>query len=353
MAVEDLVVDDEHVGECVDVVAVSRDDRRATLRGPPLDLARPVHLHHIRDDDQHRVGVRDAGGEHRLRSLSEARLVGEQESTVPGTHGLEEPRLVVHDLEAARRKPIELGQLRELHRRGPAAGALSERLVERPHQLPAVELPTRLGRRCEPGRLRGEERVRVDPGLDLRGPHGPLRCHGRHDRRRDLRLRIVDDEVLGWQFDSRVEQPVAAHALRDGTRGLVDFEQLDQRGVACRRLREDRRDAVESLEQLCARRIGELVVFLDACALFAHEEGDDLELHAVGRPQLVLLRLRLNLTHLAREDRDDRCHVVASCGRGLLALSRGCRGRHAPPEPNSRCRQRRTGREVVHRRLRL
>ena len=46
--VEHLVVDDDDVGERVDVVAVTVDDGRAALRGPPLDLARPVDLDDVR-----------------------------------------------------------------------------------------------------------------------------------------------------------------------------------------------------------------------------------------------------------------------------------------------------------------
>ena len=47
-------------------------------------------------------------------------------------------------------------------------------------------------------------------------------------------------------------------------------------------------------------------------ALLAHEEGDHLELDAVGRPELAALGLGLDLAHLAGEDRDDGRLVVAT-----------------------------------------
>ena len=68
-------------------------------------------------------------------------------------------------------------------------------------------------------------------------------------------------------------------------------------------------------------------------ALLADEERDHLELDAVGGAELAALGLGLDLAHLAREDRDDGCFVVATSGRGPPApLCGGCRGRHAPPE---------------------
>ena len=97
-----------------------------------------------------------------------------------------------------------------------------------------------------------------------------------------------------------------------GRRGLVDLEQLDQRRVARGGLREDRRDAVEALEQLGARGVGERRVGLHPGALLAHEEGDHLELDAVGGAELAALGLRLDLAHLAGEDRDDGRLVVAA-----------------------------------------
>ena len=85
--------------------------------------------------------------------------------------------------------------------------------------------------------------------------------------------------------------------------------------------------------------IGQRGVGLHAGALLAHQEGDDLELDAVGRPELAALGLGLDLAHLAGEDRDDGRLVVATRGRRLPAALRrlgGCRGRHAPPERECR-----------------
>ena len=62
--VEHLVVDDDDVGEGVDVLAVAVDDRGATLRRPALDLARPVHLDDVGHDGEQRVGVGDGCREH-------------------------------------------------------------------------------------------------------------------------------------------------------------------------------------------------------------------------------------------------------------------------------------------------
>ena len=50
----------------------------------------------------------------------------------------------------------------------------------------------------------------------------------------------------------------------------------------------------------------------DAGALLAHEEGDHLELDAVGGAELAALRLRFDLAHLARENRDDGGFVVST-----------------------------------------
>ncbi len=62
--IEDLVVHDEHVGERIDVVAVTLDHRGTTLWSPALDLARPVHLHDVGDDDEQRVRARHGSGKH-------------------------------------------------------------------------------------------------------------------------------------------------------------------------------------------------------------------------------------------------------------------------------------------------
>ena len=55
VAVQDLVVDDDDVAECVDILTVTVHDRRCATGRPELDLAGPVRLDHVRHDDQQRV----------------------------------------------------------------------------------------------------------------------------------------------------------------------------------------------------------------------------------------------------------------------------------------------------------
>ena len=347
MAVEDLVVDDEDVRERVDVLAVAGDHGRAPLRRPPLDLTRPVHLHDVRHDRQQRVRIGDGCRQHRLRRLAESGLVGEEERPVPFAHGFEEPGLVHHDLGALGREPVELGLRGQLHRGMSAARARLERLVERAHELPAVQAATgRLLRRAG-GQIGCEERIGHLPRLDRGRDHLALGERGRHDVR-GLRRDVRDDQFVGCELGPRFEQPVAAHAPGHGTCGLVDLEELDQRRVARGGLREDGGDAVQALEELGASGVGEGRVGLHAGALFAHQEGDHLELDPVGGAEFAPLSLRLHFAHLAREDGDDRRLVVAARRRGLPATLRrrplggsalrrralgcSCRGRHAPPE---------------------
>jgi hypothetical protein len=56
MAVENFVVDDHHVAERVDILAVAVHDGCRAPRSPQLDLARPVGLDHVGHD--HQQGVR-------------------------------------------------------------------------------------------------------------------------------------------------------------------------------------------------------------------------------------------------------------------------------------------------------
>ena len=67
--VEHLVVDDDDVGEAVDVVAVAVDHRGRPLGGPQSRLAGPAGLHDVRDDREQRVGVGGLGREQRLAVL--------------------------------------------------------------------------------------------------------------------------------------------------------------------------------------------------------------------------------------------------------------------------------------------
>jgi hypothetical protein len=158
------------------------------------------------------------------------------------------------------------------------------------------------------------DRRRDDLALRERRGHDPRRGGGD----------VGDDELIGGELRAGLDQPVAAHAPRDRARSLVDLEQLDQRRVARSRLREDRGDTVEALEQLGARGIGQRGVGLHPGALFAHQEGDHLELDPVGGAELAALSLRLDLAHLAGEDRDDGRLVIAARRLGLPAPLR-CR----------------------------
>ena len=223
----------------------------------------------------------------------------------PSAGRLDEPRLVLHELEAARREPVDRGRLGQLHGGRLAARADLERLEQRPEQLPVRESPYR---HDGGGRLRevgGEERVR-----ELSRAH---RCRD-HLVLGELGLGLGlarDDELVGAELRAGLEEPVAAEPLRDrGDRG-IGLEEGDEARVARRGLREDLRDAVEALEQLGTGGVGDLGVGLHPGALLAHEQRDDLELRAVRGAELALLRLGLDLAHLAREDRDDGCVVVA------------------------------------------
>ena len=82
--------------------------------------------------------------------------------------------------------------------------------------------------------------------------------------------------------------------------------------------------AIPSSRFSCSARAAsrELRVGLRPGALFAHEEGDHLELRAVRRPELLAVGgLRLDLAHLAREDGDESV-VVRVPGAALLCRAR-------------------------------
>lgn len=248
---------------------------------------------------------------------------------MPRLHGFEEPGLVHHDLEALGRDVVELRRRRQIHGRGGSAGSGLEGLVQRPHELPAVEAASRRGART--GRQVGSEEG-IGQLSSFDGRRGDLSLGDRRRDRGDLhRCRVGDDELFRGEVGAGFEQPVAAHALRHRRCRLVGLQQLDERGVARSRLGEDRGDAVEPLQQLGASRITDLGIRLHTRALFAHQEGDHLELHPIRGAELPSLRLGLDLAHLAREDRDEGCLVVTT-GRLLAPRGGGCRSRHAPPE---------------------
>ena len=195
--IEHVVVDDDDVCEGVERVAVAVDDRGPTVRGPPLDLACPVHLDDVGNDREQRVGIGDGCREHRLRRLAEARLVGEQERAMTVAGALDEPCLVLHELEAARREPVDGRRLGELHRGGAPARAHLERLEQRAEQLPVGEAPHGDDRRGGLREVGREEGVRELPRAD--------------GRRNDLvlvefELRVGltgDDELVGAELGAR------------------------------------------------------------------------------------------------------------------------------------------------------
>jgi hypothetical protein len=290
--VEDLVVDDEDVGERVDVVG-----------------------HH----GEHRVGVRDGGRHDGLRGLAEARLVGEQEGAVPLLHALQEPGLVDHELRAGRREPVDQRLRRQLHRGRLTARALLERPVQRAEQVPAGEatgevlvVTARQVRREERvgQRARGHGLRHDLPGGDLRRHHRPGRLGSR------------DDEVLLGELRTGLEEPVAAHLLGRRAGLGVRVEEGQQARVAGGDLRQDRGDPVEALEQVGSGGRGERGVLADAGALRAHEQRHDEELRAVRRAGLALAGdAGLHLPDPAGEHGDERRRVVLAGAR--LALSRG------------------------------
>ena len=142
---------------------------------------------------------------------------------------------------------------------------------------------------------------------------------GRDDGSRRLGGR--DDQVLLGELGARLEQPVAAHLLRRGTGLGVGVEQRQQARVPGRDLREDRRDAVESLEQVGAGRRRDRGVLTDPGALRAHEQGHDEELRSVRRAGLALAGdAGLHLADPAREHGDERGRFVPALGRLSLAV---------------------------------
>ncbi len=103
--VENLVVDDDDVGEPVDGVTVAVDDRRGPTRSPQLRLVRPIGLDDVRDDDQEWKRVRGIRGEQRLRGLAQARFIREEERAMAGRGRSDDLGLVVHEFQPT--DPVE------------------------------------------------------------------------------------------------------------------------------------------------------------------------------------------------------------------------------------------------------
>ena len=284
------------------------DDGGRTVGRPDARLACPVGLDDVGHDHQQRIGVRCLRGEQRLGRLSQPGLVGQQELPVPGRGRGDHPCLVRHQLQTAGRP--DRGRLGQSHAgRGSAPGVL-ERPEERTEQLPAGQAarldPGLLGDREVGGeegvgQLSRDDRLRHDPPLGGdRGSRRLIRCH-----------------LLGRRLDAGGSQHVALEQPgRFGDLGVLR-EQPEQRGVAGGGLGQDRRDPVEALELLCLVDLAAGLVALDARALLADQQCDDLELCAYRRHHGSTLDGRLDLAHSAGEDGDDAV-VVAPAGTTLV-----------------------------------
>ena len=232
--------------------------------------------------------------------------------------GLEEARLVHHDLEALGREPVELGHRGQLHRRlrrrrRPSrtpcrAGPCSSQPSRRRRGVSFGARAARSGARNGLASWRDSTVRRHDLALGERGGHD-ARCD---------RSDVGDDELVGGELGARLEQPVAAHALGDRAMAAWStssswMSDVSRAAVFARIVATPSRRLSSSARAASAsRRVG-----LDAGALLAHEEGDHLELHPVGGAELAALGLRLDLAHLAGEDRDDGRLVVAARRRGF------------------------------------
>ena len=178
--VEDLVVDDDDVGERVDLAAVAVDDGRAAARGPALGLAGPVGLDDVGAHDEQRERVGGLRGEQRLRGLAEAGLVGEEEGAVALGGGGDHRGLVGHQLELAGR--VERGRLGQVHA-GRGAAEL-EGAEQRAEQLPRREPAVRATALAADLEVGDEERVGQLVLGDRLRDHAPLAERRGRTRRR-------------------------------------------------------------------------------------------------------------------------------------------------------------------------
>ena len=290
--------------------AVAVDDGRLAPGRPELGLVRPVGLDDVGYDGEQRVGVGGLCGEQGLGRLAQTGLVGQQEGAVPGLRGGDHLRLVVHQLLAARGP--QRGRLGERHARRRAGRGLLERTEQRAEQLPGGERARLHVARRGVGEVGGEERVRELARDHRLGHHAALGG-------------AVGGRLRGRFLGLGLDTTGLEHLPLQGLGGVGDdgvlTEQLEEGRVAGGRLGQDRRDAVEALELSVALGLGALLVGLDAGALVADEQGDHLEHGAVGDAHRAALDPRLDLAHLAGEDRDD-AFVVARTGTLLVPLRR-------------------------------
>ena len=317
--VEHLVVDHHDVGEAVDLVAVAVDHGHAAVRGPEPDLARPVGLHHVGDDDQQRVGVGRLRGEQGLGGLAQSGLVGEQERAVPGGGRGHQLRLVPHQHPAT--GCLQRGRLRQRHARRRPVGGVLEGPEQRSEQLPGGQQAGLHRTLRRVGEVGGEERVG-----ELARDHG-LRDDAALVGRGSIGL------VGGRRRLGRRLEPGGSHHLVLEVAGAVGDDrvlgqQLEQRGVAGRGLGQDRADPVEPLQLFVAVGLGVGLVGPHPGPLLAGQLRDDLELGPAGRLHGATLGARLHLAHRAGEHRDDALVVgLAGARTGLRGGGTGCRAR--------------------------
>ena len=195
VAVENLVVEHDDIGEAVDSLAIALHHRGRAVGSPAGRLTGPVGLDDVRHDGEQRVGVRCLRREQRLGRLAQTRLIGEQECPVTGSGRGDQLPLVRHQFQARRGELCR--RRRERHaRRGCSAGTL-EGTQQRAEQLPVGQAARTGGALRNGGEVGGEKGVRQLPG-DHRLRHDPpLRVGGSCSglRRRELFARRLDAEV--------------------------------------------------------------------------------------------------------------------------------------------------------------
>ena len=313
VAVENLVVEHDDIGEAVDSLAVALHHGGRVVGSPSGRLTGPVGLDDVRHDDEQRVGLRPLRREQRLGRLAQTRLIGEQERPVTGSGRGDQLPLVRHQLQARRGEPCR--RRRERHAgRGSPVGTL-EGTQQRAEQIPARQAARTGGALRNGGEAGGEEGVRQLPG-DHRLRHDPpLRARGSCSGlgRHDLFARLLDAEVrsisrLSDWAASETSEPSASSAkpsVLDGGR------------------RENGRNAVQALELL-----GPMTVASgrrpDAGALVPQQQGHGLELRAHGRRYAAAPGRCLDLTDGSGKHRDDIAVVMHASllARGGTASAR-------------------------------